>query len=80
MKVLGFLFVALMSATAMKTRFRGIKCTSFNETLSTMKCFLKAYSRTYVTINFIEDVKVQFEKPIEVVALKLAFPEYCMFC
>lgn len=70
MKVCGFLVaMAFLSTTdaIMKTRFRAMKCTSFNETYVSMKCFLKAYSRTYVIINSIETRKVKYEKPIEVI-------------
>lgn len=68
MKVWRFIVaISLLLATdaLMRTRFRAMKCSS-NETLVSMKCFLKAYSRNYVTINSVETRKVQYEKPIEV--------------
>lgn len=69
MKVWAFLVIAvcLPAITAfMRTRFRGAKCSSFNETIVSYKCFLKAYSRTYVSLNSIENRKMKYEGPIEV--------------
>lgn len=63
-----FVFILHLSASnaAMKTRFRALKCSSLNESLASMTCFLKAYSRNYVTVNYVETRKVIYDKPIEV--------------
>lgn len=69
MKITIYLLITgLLSASGanMKTRFRAVKCISFNETLSTLKCFLKPYSRSLVTFNSIEVRKVRYDTPIEV--------------
>lgn len=70
MKLFGFLSIALLlssTAAIMKTRFRSTKCFSFNESLVSFRCYLKAYSRNCVTLNYVEVSKVLYEKPIEVV-------------
>lgn len=55
----------------MKVRFRGIKCTSFNETAASLRCSLKAYSRTIVALNMVQTRKIPIKRPIQVV---LTFP------
>lgn len=65
------IFVATTEAF-MRTRFRALKCSSLNESLASIKCFLKPYSRDYVSMNYVETRKVQYEKPIEVKSLNFS--------
>lgn len=67
MRLLLSLAIAVAATDAlMRTRFRALKCSSLNESLASMTCYLKPYSRNYVTINYVETRKVLYKKPIEV--------------
>lgn len=73
MKSVSLLYVIIFlsaSSGLIRSRFRSIKCTPLNETIASFNyCFLKAYSRTYVTVNWGITRHYPFEKPQEVLKL-----------
>lgn len=64
--VIALLLIASSGAFT-KSRFKSVKCVSLNETVVEIRyCYLKAYSRTYVSFNYGETRKLSLEKPVEV--------------
>lgn len=55
------------SETTTKSKFKSVKCTSLNETVAKIRyCYLKAYSRSYVSLNYGESRMLPLEKPVKV--------------
>lgn len=78
--------VVLLATTdgTMRSRFRGIKCSSFNNSIVSLKCGLKAYSRTYVVANMLQKIHLQIVGPVEVniyqlIERKGRFPNFCLY-
>lgn len=67
-----FLITILASSTGvMKTRFKSVKCTVLNRTVTAIDfCFIKAYSRSNATLNLGQTVYILFGPPIVVYLLK----------
>lgn len=67
---LAFILLNLLTSTCgvLKTRFKSVKCTVLNNTvMKNNYCYLKAYSRTYVTINWAETRFLPIGKPLNVI-------------
>lgn len=65
----GFVLITFLTSTSgvMRSRFKSMKCTVFNETVLTNNfCYLKSYSRTYVTLNWGETRHLPVGRPIDV--------------
>lgn len=70
MKSILFFVIIYLASTdgAIRSRFKNIKCTALNKTVATFNfCYLKAYSRTYVSINWGITRHMPFVKPIDVI-------------
>lgn len=68
-KVVFVLLLMHSSDAFTKSKFKSVKCVSLNETVAKIRyCYLKAYSRTYVSLNYGESRKLPLEKPVIVSA------------
>lgn len=68
--ILFFVLIFWFPATngLMKTRFRSMKCTVLNETVLTIDfCYVKAYSRTYATLNWGDNLHMPWGPPLVVI-------------
>lgn len=66
-KVIILTLLVNFSETTTKSKFKSVKCTSLNETVAKIRyCYLKAYSRSYVSLNYGETRMLPLKKPVEV--------------
>lgn len=79
----GFALISFLTLTSgvMRSRFKSMKCTVFNKTVLTNNfCYVKSYSRTYVTLNWGETRHLPVGRPIDVIVLHSSqFSFYLIF-
>lgn len=63
-----FAIILLVSINGViRSRFRALKCTPLNETVASFKyCYLRAYSRSYVSMNWGITRHLPFDRPLDV--------------